>query len=251
MPDFEQILGIHFINASVTEAVNYISQKGGYIVVPAAPALANIQRDAEYRRALLQADLAIADSGFMVLLWRIFRRRKIRRISGLQYTQALLVNPALREQNRIFLVLPTEAARSKAMSWLATERFQISTEMTYVAPLYESAVHDERLVSLLNASRPHHIIICISGGTQEKLGLYLREHLGYRPAIHCTGAALGFLTGDQKSIPNWADRLYLGWLLRLFREPRRLAARFSRAFELPRMIWRNGENLPPLRQSRN
>jgi N-acetylglucosaminyldiphosphoundecaprenol N-acetyl-beta-D-mannosaminyltransferase len=91
------------------------------------------------------------------------------------------------------------------------------------------------------------VIIGIGGGVQEKLGLYLRENLAYRPAIHCVGAALGFLTGDQKPIPDWADRFYLGWLLRLVRQPKVFAKRFLRAFELPWLIWKYGENLPPLR----
>lgn len=246
MPDFEQILGVRFINASATEAVEYILQKGGYTVVPAAPALANIRRDQEYRHALLQADLAIADSGFMVLLWRILRGGKVRRISGLAYTQTLLTRPALRQEHRLFLVLPTEIAREKALNWLTAKGHRLTAGDTYVAPTYGNDVRDEKLVSLLNAGCPDHIIIGIGGGTQEKLGLYLREHLAYRPAIHCIGAALGFLTGDQKPIPMWADRLYLGWLLRLAREPRRFARRFSHAFELPAMIWRYGRELPPL-----
>ena len=36
------------------------------------------------------------------------------------------------------------------------------------------------------------------------------------PAIHCIGAALGFLTGDQVRIPHWADQWILGWLFRGF-----------------------------------
>ena len=76
-------------------------------------------------------------------------------------------------------------------------------------------------------------IIAIGSGAQEKLGYYLRENLSYRPAIHCTGAALGFITGDQKAIPDWADRFYLGWLWRLVAQPRifipRLVPRFGTA----------------------
>ncbi len=81
---------------------------------------------------------------------------------------------------------------------------------------------------------------------QEKLGYYLRENLSYRPAIYCTGAAIGFITGDQISIPDWADRFYLGWLLRLLRQPRVFIPPLARGFELPWLIWKYGENLPPM-----
>ena len=246
-PKFEQILGVNFFNGSVKDALEYISHKRGYTVVPAAPALANIQRDPDYRRALVESDLAIADSGFMVLLWRIIRGRKVRRISGLQYLQVLFSDPALQESGRLFLILPSQVAREKALRLLDIQGFHIGDANTYIAPIYGSDVIDEPLVSILKASRPDHVIIGIGGGVQEKLGLYLREHVGYRPTIHCIGAALGFLSGDQRPIPVWADRLYLGWCLRLCRQPRLLGRRFLRAFGLPELIWRYGKELPPLK----
>jgi exopolysaccharide biosynthesis WecB/TagA/CpsF family protein len=249
-PKFEQILGVRFFNGSVKEALEYISGKGGYTVVPAAPALANIQRDPDYRRALIESNLAIADSGFMTLLWRIIRGRKVMRISGLQYLQMLFSDAGLHERGRLFLVLPSEIARQKALRLLQAQGFQIGEANTYIAPIYGFDVIDEHLVSALKASRPDHVIIGIGGGAKEKLGLYLREHLGYRPTIHCIGAALGFLSGDQKPIPMWADRFYLGWFLRLSRQPMLLGRRFLRAFELPGLIWRYGKNLPPLRKSK-
>jgi UDP-N-acetyl-D-mannosaminuronic acid transferase (WecB/TagA/CpsF family) len=83
---------------------------------------------------------------------------------------------------------------------------------------------------------------------QDKLGFYLKENLEYRPAIHCIGAALGFLTGDQIPIPNWADRFYLGWFLRLLSQPRVFIPRLWSARQLPGLIIRFGRNLPPLRK---
>src|SRR5437762_94713 len=248
-PSFEQILGVRFFNGSGTDAVEYISRNGGYTVVPAAPALANIHRDQDYRRALLESDLAIADSGFMVFLWRILRRGKVVRTSGLRYLQILLDKRELREPGRLFLILPSEIARVKALRLLCRERYKIAAADTYIAPIYRCNVADHQLISILKVNQPAHVIIGIGGGVQEKLGLYLRENLAYRPAMHCVGVALGFLTGDPRSIPDWADQLYLGWLLRLVRQPKVFAKRFLRAFELPWLIWKYGENLPPLRQS--
>lgn len=246
MPNFEQILGIRFFNGTASEAVAHANHIRGYVVAPAAPALANIKRDAGYLRALSNADVAIADSGFMVLLWRILRGRRLRRISGLRYLQTLLENSALRECGRTFFILPSSEAHGKAIRWLCRQGFDISDRECYVAPIYGGDVADEKLVTLLSDSRPKHIIVGLGGGTQEKLGHYLRENLPYRPVIHCIGAAVGFLTGDQKPIPMWADRLYLGWLLRLIRAPRRYAPRFSRAFALPALIFRYGRERPPL-----
>ena len=65
-------------------------------------------------------------------------------------------------------------------------------------------------------------MIAIGGGIQDKLGQYLLEHLDYRPAIHCIGAALGFLTGDQVRIPDWADKYYRRLVFPLRRPAARL-----------------------------
>jgi len=123
----------------------------------------------------------------------------------------------------------------------------IASKNCYVAPRYGLEIEDRNLLSLLEQNRPSQLIIAIGSGAQEKLGYYLRENLPYRPAIHCTGAALGFVTGEQVPIPDWADRLYLGWFLRLITQPRSFIPRLSRGLELPRLIWKYGGRLPPMR----
>src|SRR5438094_4056387 len=205
-PRFEQILGVRFFNASGTDAAEYISRNGGYTVVRAAPALANIHRDQDYRRALVESDLAITDSGFMVFLWRILRRRKVVRTSGLQYLRILLDKKELRESGRLFLILPSEMARVKALRFLRRKGYEIAAANTYIAPFYRSDVADHQLVSTLKVSQPAHVMIGIGGGVQEKSGLYLRETLAYRPAVHWVGAALGILTRHQKPAPRSPTR---------------------------------------------
>ena len=133
------------------------------------------------------------------------------------------------------------------MDWSGREALTISGEDCHVAPRYEIEVADPNLLALIERARPAHVIIGIGSGAQEKLGHYLREHLSYRPATHCIGAAIGFLTGDQIAIPDWADRVFLGWLWRLFAQPRTFVPRLSRGLELPWLLWKYGEKLPPMR----
>ncbi|HEV2095383.1 MAG TPA: hypothetical protein VGQ82_02665, partial [Chthoniobacterales bacterium] len=60
LPKTVRILGVRFFDGSAEEAVERLCSTGGYVVVPAAPALVRIESDEDYRRALVQADLAIA-----------------------------------------------------------------------------------------------------------------------------------------------------------------------------------------------
>lgn len=242
-----EVLGVRFFDGTTADAVREMSQRGGLLVVPAAPALVNIQYDQQYREALVKADMAIGDSGAMVLLWKLIKREQIRRISGLRYLIRLLEEPELRRDGAIFLVSPSHAAAEKALTWLHSRGFAVEPDDCCVAPRYGANVADPTLARVVEQRRPKHIIVAIGGGVQEKLGLYLRETLTYRPAIHCIGAALGFLTGDQPPIPLWADRLYLGWFLRLVRNPRVYLRRYWLAHALPGLICRYGSELPPLR----
>jgi exopolysaccharide biosynthesis WecB/TagA/CpsF family protein len=247
MASGQQILGIRFFNGDVEEAVASMFHDRGFLVAPSGTCFARLREDETYRRAVLSADLAIADSGLMVGLWRLLQREKLHRISGLKYLKHLLTNLKGEGSREVFWVLPTEPARQNLLDWSRREAFSISKENCYVAPRYGSDVEDRDLLAQIEQHRPTHVIVAIGSGAQEKLGFYLRENLSYRPAIHCTGAALGFMTGDQRAIPDWADRFYLGWLWRLVAQPSIFLPRLSRALELPWLIWKYGEKLPPMR----
>jgi exopolysaccharide biosynthesis WecB/TagA/CpsF family protein len=240
-----QILGIQFFNGDVDKVVRLMSQHGGLLVAPSGTCFARLREDELYRRAMVSADMAIADSGLMVVLWRLLRRENVQRVSGLKYLRHLLGKLKGEGTEQLFWVLPGERARRKLVDWSRREAFPIKVEDCYIAPRYGSEIEDRDLVTMIGGSRPAHIVIAIGSGPQEKLGYYLRENLSSRPAIHCIGAALGFLTGDQIAIPRWADRLYLGWFFRLLAQPRIFIPRLSRAFELPWLIWKYGEKPPP------
>ena len=113
-------------------------------------------------------------------------------------------------------------------------------------PLYGDELADPVLLQRLEQLRPQHIIVTIGGGTQERLGLCLRRQLSYVPSIHCIGAAIAFLSGDQVHIPVWADRYYMGWLFRSISEPKRYLPRYWDARKLFRLMVRYRDQLPEL-----
>jgi exopolysaccharide biosynthesis WecB/TagA/CpsF family protein len=246
MASTQQILGIKFFDGDVEEAIAFMSRQGGFLVAPSGTCFSRLGHDTAYRKAMTHADLAIADSGAMVLLWGILRGQKIARVSGLKYLQRLVATLKGEGTSKIFWILPGERSRQNLLDWSRRQSFAIKIDNCYAAPQYGMEIEDRRLLAVVEECRPTHVVIAIGSGPQEKLGYYLRQNLSYRPAIHCTGAALGFVTGDQITIPDWADRFYLGWFLRLLAQPRRFIPRLWNAHELPWLIWKYGENLPPL-----
>jgi UDP-N-acetyl-D-mannosaminuronic acid transferase (WecB/TagA/CpsF family) len=241
--EFRQILGVHFFVGEAQRAIDLI-RNGGLLVVPAAPALKNISDDLGYREALLGADVAIADSALMVMVWNFLMKDDIRRLSGLEYLVKFLRQGESRIARRSFWVMASAESSEKNLGWLREQGIEVSPEDVYIAPMYGAVVEDTRLLEKLRERRPTDVIVTIGGGSQERLGYYLKRNLKPLPAIHCIGAAIAFLSGDQVHIPMWADRFYLGWLFRCLSEPRRFVPRYWSARKLVGMLVRYRGHLP-------
>src|SRR5438045_2724290 len=132
----KRMLGVDFFVGTAAEAVAHVSKYGGLVVAPAAPSFIALQDDPDYRRAIADADLAIADSGWAVLFWRLLRREKLTRISGLALFKALLETADARIPGNLFWVLPSERAKTKTLEFTRDSGYPISADDCYVAPTY-------------------------------------------------------------------------------------------------------------------
>jgi N-acetylglucosaminyldiphosphoundecaprenol N-acetyl-beta-D-mannosaminyltransferase len=240
---FCQILGLNFFTGNASEAVDRMSH-GGLLVVPSAPTLKDLRTNLKYREAALNADLLIADSSFMVLIWNSIDQDRIKRLSGLAYLRELLGRPDVRDAGATFWIMASPKSARRNTEWLRSRGFTLSLDDTYIAPMYTGDIADQELLARLKERRPRHIVVTIGGGTQEGLGLYIKRHVDFSPSIHCIGAAIAFLSGDQVQIPEWADHFYLGWLLRCVANPRRYVARYWAARKLLPLMIRYRRELP-------
>jgi UDP-N-acetyl-D-mannosaminuronic acid transferase (WecB/TagA/CpsF family) len=245
------VLGVEFFVGGLDEAVDR-ALAGGLVVAPSAPGLAvDFIQSPEYRQALTTADLAITDSGYMVLLWRWFTGEILPRHSGLKFLRAVLAREELKKGGAIFWVMPSEEEKQRNLGWLRSQGFEVGELDTYVAPRYgPGEIRDEALLRRITDRRPRLVLLAIGGGVQERLGAGLRAGLGPGTGILCLGAAIAFITGGQAAIPPWADRLMLGWLLRLLASPRKFWRRYWEAVPLARLLWRHRSELPPLQVRR-
>jgi exopolysaccharide biosynthesis WecB/TagA/CpsF family protein len=242
-PETVEILGIRFFQGSVEEAA-LAGLRGGLLVAPSAPGLAQDLKRQGYAAAVRSAEVAIPDSGYMVLLWRLLKRQRIRRISGLALMRELLEAQSETIGQGALWVMPTAEDAAALQTYLAERGIQCEDDQIYLAPQYALAgPTDPDLLEIMRQRLPEIVILAVAGGKQEPLGAWLRDELKAQgeavPAIFCLGAAIAFLTGRQANIPPWADRLFLGWLLRLLREPRRYWRRYGGAIGLAARIARS------------
>ena len=243
----ESVLGVGFFNGSAEDACVQIEQAGGLLVAPSGPGLAGDLIDCPiYRKALKEADLVLADSGLLSLWAKYFSKSSIRRISGLFFLKNLLDQKNWLGDKTLW-VMPTAKEAEASMQWLK-DLFPEAPEHreVYLAPIYPKAgkISDDELLAKIEKSKPKFVFIQLGGGTQERLGLFLRQKLSFKPAIICTGAALAFLSGQQARIPMWADHLFIGWFLRCIHQPKTFIPRYLKAFKLIYYLFKYGNKSP-------
>ena len=243
-----KFLGIGISEASIPQAVE-AALSGGLVLAPSGPGLCDLAWDSDYRRALENSDLNLADSGLAILLARFLGLGKLPRTSGLGFLEALLNRLELKKTGATFWVMPSLDSLQKNLHWLQSRGLDLSEANCYIAPIYPKTgtVCDEALLERIMSLKPQFIFICTGSGTQEKLGLWLKENLSGQPTICCIGAAIGFLSGDQIRIPAWADKMCLGWLLRCLSSPRKFIPRYFAAMRLVSLAIRYRDKPPPLR----
>ncbi len=221
--------GIKFYNHDFAKLFAIINE-GGYLVAPAASALTNISADKKYHEALMQSDIAILDSGFFCVLLRIFKRKKVSKYSGYLFLKNFL-NLNFSKEIKFLSIDPNQEECKANTSYLNSKN--ITNLKNYVAPQYISKdIIDNNLLEEINRFQPRYILINLGGGVQELLALYIKKKIKHKASILCTGAAIAFLTKKQAPINDIIDKLYLGWLARIFFNPKKALLRTIRSLHL-------------------
>jgi len=221
--------GIKFYNYSFTKIVSKIN-KGGLLVAPAASALAAIEDNKKYHESLKKSDIAIFDSGFFCILLRIFKGKKINKLSGYFFLKKFL-DMNFKKKTKFLTIDPTALDGKLNKSYLRSKN--IKNVKSYIAPQYKfNNVRDQKLIKLIKKYKPKYIIINIGGEIQEMLGLFIKKNINFKSSIICTGAAIAFLTKRQAPINDTLDKFYLGWLVRTLYNPRKFFFRTIKSLYL-------------------
>ena len=96
---------INFVNLSINHVYKLI-MRGGYLVAPAASALAKIKINKQYHNSLINSKVAIFDSGFFCILLRILKFEKVNKLSGYKFLK-YFINKNEIKNKKILLIDPT------------------------------------------------------------------------------------------------------------------------------------------------
>ena len=214
---------------------NKIIKKKGYYTFPSAPGIASIDVSDEYYNSLKKANYVFFDSGFFVLLLRIFKNVKVSKFSGYKFLFLFFDFLKLNKNKSIFCIDPNINNSKSNKKFL--KKLGLKKIYSYVAPKYNPKnLSDRKLIKQINKIKPNFVLNNIGGGIQEVLAFELNKKLKRKTIILCTGAAISFYTGDQAPINNTIDKFYLGWLIRLIYSPSIFFKRYILALRLIPMV---------------
>ena len=226
-----KFLNVNFFDDSYENIIKYLKKKGGYLVAPAASALANDYSDKSYLNSLQKSTVAIFDSGLFCILLLMLKFIKVKKFSGYKFIN-FFINDERNRKYKILLLEPSAQVSKENNFYLKSYKFRFIKH--YICPLYPKNVIDKNLIKLINNYKPRFIIINISGGIQELLALYIKSNINWKIIIICSGAALSFLsdTSSKYKITKFVDEVYLGWFARLLNNPKVFSLRLIKSLVL-------------------
>jgi UDP-N-acetyl-D-mannosaminuronic acid transferase (WecB/TagA/CpsF family) len=97
--------------------------------------------------------------------------------------------------------------------------------------------NDLSLFKIIKKQKPEIILINIAGGKQEILALSIKNKIHFKTICICSGAALSFFSGSGAKISDFIDKHYLGWLMRIFHEPKIFLIRILKSIKLIYLVF--------------
>ena len=228
---------ISFINLNSNKFNDLIIKKGLF-VFPSAPGLANIENNSKYYNSLKKADYVFFDSGFFVLLLKLFKNINVNKFSGYKFLRFFFKYLKNNKDKSIFCIDPNKKVSKSNSRYF--KNLGIKKIYNHISPVYDvNNLTDKHLLKKIKKLKPNFILTNVGGGTQEILGLYLKKNLKFKTTILCTGGAISFFTGEQAPINDFIDKFFLGLIVRIFFNPLLFYKRIFNGLKLLPLVLNN------------
>ena len=236
------IMGIPIDVVTRAEAVatvrRFLDEPRAHIVTTPNPEmLVDARRDAAFSAALRSADLAIPDGHGLVFISRLNGTPLPERVTGTDLV-ADLASAAAEKGKTVFLLGGQNGAgeRAKAALVRAHPALRIVGVMeggTLTRATDGAWQTPDDVLSVIRAAAPDILLVAFGHGKQET---WISAHIADMPSVRVAvgiGGAFDFIGGRAQRAPAWMRALWLEWVWRLIREPRRLGRICKAAIVFP------------------
>jgi N-acetylglucosaminyldiphosphoundecaprenol N-acetyl-beta-D-mannosaminyltransferase len=204
------------------------SAEPNILVTPNAGHLTNIFDNPELSEIYSTAELSLIDGWPIAVAAKNASKLKITRVTGSDLLPELFSQ--LTKEIRVGIV----GGNNELLIRQSLEsRFpEINIQIIDTSQWTNSVYDIRRLRELVQYNALSIVLLCLGHPKQELLAKELKNYdwAGSRPDwIMCVGAAIDFLTGEQKRAPRFFQKIGLEWFFRLIITPKKFAQRYLNA----------------------
>jgi len=214
-----KIQGLPVDTFTFDEAVEYASNLSGQVVTINPEMIACAKKNPEFKKILENAELIVPD-GVGVEIGLKILGKKVRRIAGIEFARALLVEFS-KKNLPVALVGAKEEVISKAKENLQNEIEGINIVYSHNGYFND----DEVILNELASCAPRYILVALGSPKQDEFIQKARKLLPEALMIG-VGGSFDVWSGMVERAPEIYQKLGLEWLYRTVKEPKR----FKRIF---------------------
>lgn len=225
------ILGIHFDNLTVAEAVDIGAgfldgDCFHYAVTPNPEFILSAEKDVEFRSIVNGADLVLADGIGVIHSARLLGTPLKGRVTGVDFAAHMLAQLDKRG-GRLFLL-----GAKPGVAEVAGQNITQQYPNLIVCGTHDGYFkQDEPVVQAIREAKPDLLFVCLGAPKQEKWMAAHGADTGAKLAIGL-GGVLDVYAGTVQRAPESFQKLGMEWAYRLYKEPKR----FSRMAKLPLVL---------------
>ena len=187
-----------------------------------AAKLVNMRRDETLRRAVLTADLIVADGMSVVWASRLLHRRLPERVAGIDLMNAILKYGDERGY-RIFFLGATDAVLRETLDYV--REVHPGVVIAGARNGFFKASEEVDVVADIRDASPDVLFAAMSSPKKEVFLARWSEALDV-PVCHGVGGAFDVIAGKVRRAPQRWQRWGLEWLYRVVQEPGRMWRRY-------------------------
>ena len=245
------LLGVGFTQGSEKRILEEVMEKvenstvSFYIVTPNPEMIVAAQSDVEFRKALNNAEVALADGVGVTVGAALLGKQGISRITGVDFMESLCKQAAEKGVSIGFLGggdgVAERTSECLKKKYPGLKVVFVASEWSESGFVNAQAVKDERvkskedgIISHKSPNRKQTIDLLFVAFGFPKQEFWMAKHIGKLPVkmMMGVGGAFDYLSGDVSRAPKYMRDLGLEWLFRLVSQPWRI----KRQIALPKFI---------------
>lgn len=192
------------------------------ISVVNAAKMVNMDRDPALRRAVLGADLILADGMSIVWACRLFRSPLPERVAGIDLMRCMLER-CDRNGHAVYLLGAEENVLAVARERVAKD--YPGARIVGSRHGYYPSTDEAQVAENIRDAKPDILFVAMSSPRKERF-IAKWAHRMNVPVYHGVGGAFDVLAGKVRRAPKVIQRIGLEWAFRAAQEPRRLLSRY-------------------------